>query len=127
MLYLDTSFLAPPILQEATSAKIEAFLSRQPPGTLTISHWTRVEFSPLLAREARMGGLDRKTALDADAQFEAVVAESLTVWLQNGGDFDSRSSTSATTRPVCGPVMRSIGRSRCGTGSMRSAASTRRC
>lgn len=35
-----------------------------------------------------MGGLDRETALDADAQFEAVVAESLTVLQPNGDDFD---------------------------------------
>ena len=87
MLYFDTSFLAPLILREPTSGKVETFLTRQPAGELAISHWTRVEFSSLIAREVRMGGLDRRAALDADAQFEAIVVESFVVLLPNADDF----------------------------------------
>ena len=87
MLYFDTSFLAPLILREPTSGKVETFLTRQPAGELAISHWTRVEFSSLIAREVRMGGLDRQAALDADAQFEAIVVESFVVLLPNADDF----------------------------------------
>ena len=86
MLYFDTSFLAPLILREPTSGKVETFLTRQPAGELAISHWTRVEFSSLIAREVRMGGLDRQAALDADAQFEAIVMESFVVLLPNADD-----------------------------------------
>ena len=87
MLYFDTSFLAPLILREPTSGKVETFLTRQPAGELAISHWTRVEFSSLIAREVRMGGLDRQAALDADAQFEAIVVESFVVLLPIADDF----------------------------------------
>ncbi len=88
MLYFDTSFLAPLILQEATSAKIERFMIGRPAGELAVSHWARLEFSSLLAREVRMGGLDGQAARDADALFEAVVRESFVVLLPNAGDFD---------------------------------------
>ena len=78
-LYFDTSFLAPPILEEAISRMVERFMARLPPGKLTISQWTRVEFSSLLAREVRIGGLDRRAARDADAQFETIIAESFAI------------------------------------------------
>jgi uncharacterized protein len=55
VLYFDTSFLAPLILPEATSDKIAAFLRRLPAAEFTVSHWTRVEFSLLIAREVRFG------------------------------------------------------------------------
>ena len=57
MLYFDTSFLAPLILDEATSIEVERFMAGLPAEELAISHWTRVEFSSLLAREVRIGGL----------------------------------------------------------------------
>ncbi len=63
MLYFDTSFLAPLILPEATSDSISAFVRALPASQFTISHWTRVEFSSLIAREVRMGGLDAQAAL----------------------------------------------------------------
>jgi predicted nucleic acid-binding protein len=87
MLYFDTSFLTPLFLEEATSAEVEAFLARQPVGDLAISHWTRVEFSSLLAREVRMGGLDIDTARRTDAEFEAVMAESFVVLTPAIDDF----------------------------------------
>ena len=87
MLYFDTSFLAPLILPEATSDKIAALLRRLPAAELTVSHWTRVEFSSLIAREVRMGGLDVQTATRADARFEAMVDESFSVLLPNADDF----------------------------------------
>ena len=57
MLYFDTSILAPLFLQESSSAKVERFVAGLPAGELAVSHWTRVEFSSLLAREVRMGAL----------------------------------------------------------------------
>jgi predicted nucleic acid-binding protein len=86
-LYFDTSALAPLILEESTSSSVERFMAGLPEGELSISHWTRVEFSSLLAREVRMGGLERQVAEDADAQFETMVAESFVVFLPNADDF----------------------------------------
>lgn len=88
MLYFDTSFLTPLILQESTSLRVEQFVTGLPAGELAISHWTRVEFASLLAREVRMGHLDSRAARAADIQFEAIVKESFVVLLPHADDFD---------------------------------------
>ena len=88
MLYFDTSFLTPLILPEATSEPVEAFFNALPPEDLAVSHWTRVEFASLLAREVRMGGLDSASAQEADSRFEAMIRESFIVILPNPDDFD---------------------------------------
>ena len=54
MVYLDTSFIAPLILPEATSDRIEDFIQKIAVGELAVSHWTRVEFASLVARRVRM-------------------------------------------------------------------------
>jgi predicted nucleic acid-binding protein len=87
MLYFDTSFLAPLVLPEAASDRIAAFVRELPAGQFTISQWTRVEFSSLIAREVRMGGLDAHAAARADARFELMVDESFSVVLPNADDF----------------------------------------
>ena len=87
MFYFDTSFLAPLILPEATSGKVVAFVRRLPAEEFTVSHWTRVEFSSLIAREVRIGGLDVQAATRADARFEAMVDESFSVLLPSADDF----------------------------------------
>lgn len=87
MLYFDTSFLAPLLLPEATSEKIAAFVQTLNDDQLAVSHWTRVEFSSLLAREVRMGGLDGRAAGLADARFEAMLNTSFSVILPNSDDF----------------------------------------
>ncbi|CAN5166145.1 type II toxin-antitoxin system VapC family toxin [soil metagenome] len=68
MLYFDTSFLVPLFLQEQTS--------------------TRIEFSSLLAREVRMGGLAATAAREVDAEFETVAAASLLILLPSVEDFE---------------------------------------
>ncbi|MBK8909024.1 MAG: type II toxin-antitoxin system VapC family toxin [Rhodospirillales bacterium] len=88
MHYFDTSFLVPLILPEATSEPIARFFQDLRAESMAVSHWTRVEFSSLLAREVRMGGLSAEAAREADAQFESMVEESLTVILPNSKDFD---------------------------------------
>lgn len=88
MLYFDTSFLAPLILEEATSAKIEAYFARLPTGELYVSHWTRVEFSSLIAREVRMGGLAESDALLAIGQFDEMVADSFQVLAPGVADYE---------------------------------------
>ncbi len=87
MLYFDTSFLAPLVLPESTSDKIAAFVRRLPVEELTVSHWTRVEFSSLIARDVRMSVLDAAAGARADARFEAMVDASFVVLLPNADDF----------------------------------------
>lgn len=87
MLYFDTSFLAPLVLPESTSDRIAAFVRRLPVEELTVSHWTRVEFFSLIARDVRMSVLDAATGARADARFEAMVDASFAVLLPNADDF----------------------------------------
>ena len=88
MRYFDTSFLVPLILPEATSEPIAGFFETLPADDLTVSHWTRIEFASLLAREARMGNLDLAAAHEAGSRFERMVEESFVVLLPNRDDFD---------------------------------------
>jgi predicted nucleic acid-binding protein len=87
VLYFDTSFHAPLVLPESTSDKIAAFVRRLPVEELTVSHWTRVEFSSLIARDVRMSVLDAAAGARADARFEAMVDASFAVLLPNADDF----------------------------------------
>jgi hypothetical protein len=61
VLYFDTAFV------------------RRPPAD-------RVEFSSLIAREVRIGGLDVQAAGAANARFEALLQESFVVLLPNAED-----------------------------------------
>ncbi len=88
MLYFDTSFLAPLILEEVTSEPIEAFFAKLQPGLLHVSHWTRVEFASLIAREVRMGALAESDALRAIGQFDELVADSFQVLAPGVADFE---------------------------------------
>ncbi len=87
MVYFDTSFLAPLLLSEPTSAAVEDFVAGIAPGTLAVSQWTRVEFASLLARLVRMAELDRQTAAETGAAFEEMVQESFVVWLPDAADY----------------------------------------
>lgn len=88
MIYLDTSFLTPLFREEATSAKVAAFLSRQAAGSLAASKWTAVEFASLISRDVRMGALTASQGRRLIAEFDSMVAASLVVLLPSGNDFD---------------------------------------
>ena len=88
MRYFDTSFFVPLVLPEASSEPITGFFEGLPTDALAVSHWTRVEFASLLAREVRMGGLEAAAAREAGSQFDTVIAESFVVLLPNRADLD---------------------------------------
>ena len=88
MLYFDTSFLAPLILEESTSTKIEVFFAKLKADELYVSHWTRVEFASLIAREVRMGGLAEPDARLVIGQFDELVAESFQVLVPDVADYE---------------------------------------
>lgn len=88
MHYFDTSFLAPLILEEATSGKIENFFAKLPVGQIYISHWTSVEFSSLIAREVRMGALSEQDALLAIGQFDELISESFQILVPSIADYE---------------------------------------
>lgn len=88
MIYFDTSFLVPLIMQEAISKRIEMFMRQLDVTQFTISEWVRVEFSSMVARAVRMGKLERTTALRANSEFESKVDESFVVLLPNAKDYE---------------------------------------
>lgn len=88
MLYLDTSFVAPLVLNEDVSSQVEAFLTKQPVGSLAVSQWTRVEFCSLVARQVRIKHFSTSTAETVIGEFEAVLQESCQVWLPTAADYD---------------------------------------
>jgi predicted nucleic acid-binding protein len=87
VLYFDTSFLVPLLFQESTSVGIQDFVFRQKE-ELALSWWTQLEFSSVIAREVRMGHLDRTVARDVNARFDKLVAESFTILLPTVEDFE---------------------------------------
>lgn len=87
MVYFDTSFLAPLLLEEATSEKVEAYVCRLPTGELYASRWTCLEFASLVAREVRMGGLPATDAREVLKQFDAMIDESFRIIVPDTADF----------------------------------------
>jgi len=87
MIYLDTSFLVPLVLREATSAGVATVMGKLGDQALVVSHWTSVEFASLIARQVRMGGMDRHGAARAVAQFEEMLDASFDVVAPTVDDF----------------------------------------
>jgi uncharacterized protein len=88
LLYFDTSFLTPLVRMETTSEQVAAFMSRLPAHDWAVSHWTRVEFSSLIARDVRMRGLDARAAVQADAEFEMILNTSFAIVPLDVDDFE---------------------------------------
>lgn len=88
MIYLDTSFLTPLFREEAVSANVAAFLSRQAAGTLAVSKWASVEFASLISRDVRMGTLTIGQGRRLIAEFDSMITTSLVALVPNANDFD---------------------------------------
>jgi predicted nucleic acid-binding protein len=87
MLYFDTSFLIPLVIEEPTSAQINRFMQGRAGDALAASHWTRVEISSALARAVRMRLLDYDAAQAADNKLDEVLSKSFTLVLPDLEDF----------------------------------------
>jgi predicted nucleic acid-binding protein len=88
MLYFDTSFLVPLIVGEALSNEVDRFVKSLPAEAITVSQWTCVEFSSLLARDVRMRVLSGAEAVEAEAQFDALIRRSFAVVVPAPDDFE---------------------------------------
>ena len=87
MIYLDTSFLAPFYIQEATSTSVETVLLNLPSQTLAISDWTIVEFASLLSRRVRINELTPELMTAVMGSFQEDAAQSYTVFTVTTADF----------------------------------------
>ena len=69
MIYLDTSFVLPLFISEATSEQVAARLQQISADELALSLWTKTEFASALARRVRMGEISPATANEAITRF----------------------------------------------------------
>lgn len=89
MIYLDTSFIAPRYIAEATSEKVEQFLLQLDSSEeIAISSWTHVEFASLLSRRLRMQEIHETMAIQMMAMFEYDLRESFHVFIPTVADYD---------------------------------------
>jgi uncharacterized protein len=89
VVYFDTSILVPLLIEEPSSDKVRQLMDRQREGTLATSHWTRAEFSSMLAREVRMGKYKEFFASKVDARFESAIRSGFTVYTPDLADFEA--------------------------------------
>jgi predicted nucleic acid-binding protein len=89
LIYFDTSILVPLLIPEPSSDRVRQLIDRQRGGTLATSHWTRAEFSSMLAREVRMGKYKEFFASKVDAQFESAIRSGFTIYLPGLADFEA--------------------------------------
>ncbi|NJR52095.1 MAG: type II toxin-antitoxin system VapC family toxin [Leptolyngbyaceae cyanobacterium CSU_1_3] len=87
MIYLDTSFLAPFYIQEATSNSVETVLLSLPVSQIAISDWTVVEFASLLSRRVRMNELTSDSMTAVMQSFQNDATQSYTVFTLTTADF----------------------------------------
>ena len=88
MIYLDTSFLLPLFRQEAVSESVGKVLAARARGSLAISHWTRVEFTSVIAREVRIRAIGEAAAHKLIGAFDVLVHESFHMLVPTLADFD---------------------------------------
>ena len=88
MIYLDTSFLVPLFINEAASERVEKHVRKLAAGSLCVSHWTRLEFAGVLARDVRTGMLDEAAARRVAERFEVYLAASFEVLAPRIEDYE---------------------------------------
>lgn len=86
--YFDTSFLAPLVKEEATSRAIANFFNKADRLGPMTGHWTRAEFSSLIARDVRMKATDANTAAKVETRFESLLAASFILLMPTLEDID---------------------------------------
>lgn len=79
MLYLDTSVMVSALTNEADTAAVQTWLSRQDIQNLTISDWVVTEFSSALSIKLRTGQLGPEHRASALAAFTRLASETLRI------------------------------------------------
>lgn len=88
MVYIDTSFIIPYFIAEASSNQVETKLMAFEPGGLAISMWTKTEFASAVAMKVRMQAISPDLARTTLAKFEETVAEAFQILSVKDTDFN---------------------------------------
>lgn len=78
-LYIDTSVLVAALTNEAETARMQAWLTEQPPEDLFVSDWVSTEFSSALSIKLRTGQISVTDRANALALFTRLSAESFEI------------------------------------------------
>jgi predicted nucleic acid-binding protein len=89
LIYLDTSFVAPLLLPESSSANVERVLTGLAPGEAAVSSWTRTEFASAVARRVRIGEMDAKAAHRAVRALDELIERSFRLLAPMADDFNT--------------------------------------
>ena len=87
MIYLDTSFIAPLVINEKTSDAVEALVIKVKPGELATSMWTQIELASLVARKLRTGEFSALEAESVRRELAHLLDESFQIILPVAADF----------------------------------------
>lgn len=87
MIYLDTSFIAPLVIAEHSSAVVEAMILKVKSGEWTTSLWTQIEFGSLVSRKLRMGELSTADAEVVRRELRKILDESFRLLVPTAADF----------------------------------------
>lgn len=87
MIYLDTSFIAPYYLNEASSEAVATTLDTIPTGQLAVSDWTLAEFASMLARRVRLEELAQQNAEETMRLFAQDAQETMLILEPVRADF----------------------------------------
>lgn len=96
MIYLDTSVLVAAFALEAETERAQAWLWEQPPGTLAISAWTRVEFAAALRFKSATSQITEAQRAVSARQFSKVLEAALTTWSVEVADMEMATLIAAT-------------------------------
>lgn len=98
MVYLDTSFIAPLVIAEASSDAVEACVLKLKPGELVTSLWTQVELSSLVSRRVRVGDLPDARAEEVRRKFDHILGEFFALLAPTPTDFATAAGYLETPR-----------------------------
>jgi len=88
LIYFDTSFLTPVMLDEPASVSVRGLIAGLRSHPLSISLWTKLEFASALAKSVRSGRLGEAQSRLARTRFESTIGAGFQILAPLPQDFE---------------------------------------